>query len=125
MPTLCSFLTVSWVCLQSVIMHFLAISFFETTIIVDENTIVLHKIEIYICTSLSKLKIIGSPETKVISFRGLYNLLYYSVRKRPLHVLFFISISNIDHYILFPAKICILLLILHGLNYKPARVPPF
>ena len=32
---------------------------------------------------------------------------------------FFIFILNIDHYILFAAKICILLLILHGLNYKP------
>ena len=36
----------------------------------------------------------------------------------------FILILNIDHYILFAGKICILLLILHGLNYKNARVPP-
>ena len=57
-------------------------------------------------------------ETKFISFRGLYNLLYFSVRKLHWHVLFFF-ILNIDHYILFAAKICILLLILHGLKYKP------
>ena len=48
MPTLCSFLTVPWVGLQSVFMAFLGhtLSFFETIIIVDDNTIVLHKIEL-------------------------------------------------------------------------------
>ena len=61
---------------------------------------------------------------RVISFRGLYNLQYFSVRKLHWHVLF-CFILNIDHYILFAAKICILLLILHGLNYKPTRIPPF
>ena len=48
MPTLCPFLTVTCpVGLQSVIVAFLGhtISFFET-IIVDDNTIVLHKIEL-------------------------------------------------------------------------------
>ena len=47
MPALCPFLTVPWVGLQSVIMAFLGhtLSFFETIIIVDDNTIVLHKIE--------------------------------------------------------------------------------
>ena len=39
--------------------------------------------------------------------------------------LIFILLLNIDHYILFAVKICILLLILHGLNYKHARVPHF
>ena len=61
---------------------------------------------------------------KVISFRGLYNLLYFSVSKRPWHV-FFIFLLNIDHYTLFAATICILQLILHGLNDKPARETPF
>ena len=48
MPTLCSFLTVPWVGLRSVIMAFLGhtLSFFETIIIFDENTIVLPKIEL-------------------------------------------------------------------------------
>ena len=49
MPTLCPFLTVSCrVGMQSVIMAFLgqSLSFFETIIIVDDNTIVLHKIEL-------------------------------------------------------------------------------
>ena len=48
MPTLCPFLTVQWVGLQSVIMAFLGhtLSFFETIIIVDDNTIILHKIEL-------------------------------------------------------------------------------
>ena len=47
MPTLCPFRTVPWVGLQSVIMAFLGhtLSFFETIIIVDDNAIVLHKIE--------------------------------------------------------------------------------
>ena len=47
MPTLCPFLMVSWVGLQSVIMALLGhtLSFFETIIIVDDNTIVLHKID--------------------------------------------------------------------------------
>ena len=42
MPTLCPLLTVPcWVGIQSVIMHFLAILYhFETTIIIDDNTIV-------------------------------------------------------------------------------------
>ena len=46
MPTLCAFLKVPWVGLQSVIVAFLGhtLSFFETIIIVDDNTIVLHKI---------------------------------------------------------------------------------
>ena len=38
------------------------------------------------------------PETKVISFRGLYNLLYFSVRKASLASLI-IFILNIAHYI--------------------------
>ena len=48
MPTLCPFLAVPWVDLQSVIMAVLghSLSFFETIIIVDDNTIVLHKIEL-------------------------------------------------------------------------------
>ena len=46
MPTLCTFLTVPWVGLQSVIVAFLGhtLSNFEHIIIVDDNTIVLHKI---------------------------------------------------------------------------------
>ena len=46
MPSLCTFLTVPWVGLQSVIMAFLghALTFSETIIIVDDKTIVLHKI---------------------------------------------------------------------------------
>ena len=60
MPTLCLFLTVPWVGLQSVIVAFLGhtLSFFETIIIVDDITIVLHKIELEIRYSLNKLKII-------------------------------------------------------------------
>ena len=48
MPTLCPFLTVTWVGLQSVIVAFLChiLSFFETIKIVDDNIIVLHKIEL-------------------------------------------------------------------------------
>ena len=49
MPTLCPFLTVPCrVGLQSVIVAFLGptLSFFETIISVDGNTIVLHKIEL-------------------------------------------------------------------------------
>ena len=48
MPSLCPFLTVPWVGLQSVIMVFLGhtLSFIETIIIVDDNTFVLHKIEL-------------------------------------------------------------------------------
>ena len=48
MPYLCPLLTVSWVGLQSVILAFLGhtLSFFETIIIVDANTIVSHKIEL-------------------------------------------------------------------------------
>ena len=48
MPTLCPFLTVPWVGLQSVIMAFLGhtLSFFETMMIFDEKTIELHKIEL-------------------------------------------------------------------------------
>ena len=47
MPILCPFLTVQWVGLQSVIIAFLGhtLSFFETIIIVDDNTTVSHKIE--------------------------------------------------------------------------------
>ena len=46
-PTLCPFLTVPWVGLQFVSMAFLGhtLSIFETIIIVDDNTIVLRKIE--------------------------------------------------------------------------------
>ena len=60
MPSLCPFLTVPWVGLQSVVMAFLGhtLSFFETIIIVDDNTIVLHKIELLIFSSLNKLKTI-------------------------------------------------------------------
>ena len=48
MPTLCPFLTVPWVGLQSVIVAFLGhtLSFFENIIIVYDNTILLHKIEL-------------------------------------------------------------------------------
>ena len=48
MPTLCPFLIVPWVDLQSVIMAFLGHTriIFETIIIVDDNIIVLHKIEL-------------------------------------------------------------------------------
>ena len=46
------------------------LSCFETTIVFDDNTIVLHKTESYSCSSLSKLKIFRLRETKVISFRG-------------------------------------------------------
>ena len=50
MYTVCPFLTVQWVGLQSVIVAFLGhiLSFFETIIIVDDNIIVLHKIELKI-----------------------------------------------------------------------------
>ena len=60
MPTLYPFLTVPWVGLQSVIMAFLGhtLSLIETIIIVDDSTIVLNKIELLICSSLRKLKII-------------------------------------------------------------------
>ena len=46
MPTSCPFVTEPWVGLQSVIVAFLGhtLSFFETIIFVDDNTIVLHKI---------------------------------------------------------------------------------
>ena len=42
MPTLCTFLTVPWVGQQSLIVAFLGhtLSFFETILIVDDNTIV-------------------------------------------------------------------------------------
>ena len=48
MPTLCPFLAVPWVGLQSVIMTFLGhtLLYFEVIIIVDYNTILLHKIEL-------------------------------------------------------------------------------
>ena len=48
MPTLCPFLLVSWVGLQSVIVTFLGhtLSVFETIRIVDDKTIVIHKIEL-------------------------------------------------------------------------------
>ena len=48
MPSLCPFLKMTWVGLQSVIVAFLGhtLSFFETIIIVDDNTFVLHKIEL-------------------------------------------------------------------------------
>ena len=49
MPTLYPFLTEPWwVDLQSVIVAILGhtLSFFETIIVVDDNTIVLHKIEL-------------------------------------------------------------------------------
>ena len=48
MPSLFPFLTVPWVGLQSMIMAFLGhtLSFFETIINVDDNTIVLHKIDL-------------------------------------------------------------------------------
>ena len=47
MPTLCPFLTVPCVGLQSVIVAFPGhtLSLFETIIIVDDNAIVFHKIE--------------------------------------------------------------------------------
>ena len=48
MPSLCPLLTVPGVGLQSVIMAFLGhtLSFFETIKVVDDNTIVLHEIEL-------------------------------------------------------------------------------
>ena len=48
MPNLCPFLTVPWLGLLSVIMAFFGhtLSFFETIIIFDDNTIVLHQIEV-------------------------------------------------------------------------------
>ena len=48
MLSLCPFLTVPWVGLQSVIMSCLGhtLTLFETIIIVDDNIIVLHKIEL-------------------------------------------------------------------------------
>ena len=49
MPTMCPFLTVPrWVNQQSEIVVLLGhtLSFFETIIIVNDNTIVLHKIEL-------------------------------------------------------------------------------
>ena len=48
MHSLCPRLTVPWVGLQSVIMALLGhtLSFFETIIIVDANTIVLYKMEL-------------------------------------------------------------------------------
>ena len=48
MPTLCPFLMVPWVDMQSVIVafHGHTLSFFETMIIVGDKTIVLHKIEL-------------------------------------------------------------------------------
>ena len=48
MPSLCPFLMVPWVGLQPVIIVFFGhtLSFSETIIIVDDNTIVLHKIEL-------------------------------------------------------------------------------
>ena len=48
MPSLCPLLTVQGVGLQSVIMAFLGhtLSFFETIKVVDDNTIVLHEIEL-------------------------------------------------------------------------------
>ena len=58
-----------------------------------------------------------------MSYRGLYNLLYFSVRKLYLHVLICFILHN-EHYIVFAAKICILLLILHGFKYKSTSVPP-
>ena len=39
--------------------------------------------------------------------------------------LIFILILNMNHYILFAGKICILLLLLHGLDYEHARYPHF
>ena len=53
MPTLCPFHTLPCqVGLQSGIVAFLGhiLSFFETIIIVDDNTIVLHMIELQICS---------------------------------------------------------------------------
>ena len=48
MPTLYPFLAVIWVGLQSVIVAFLGhtVPFFEAIIFVDDNNIVLHKIEL-------------------------------------------------------------------------------
>ena len=48
MPSLCPFLKMPWVDLQSVIMAFSGhtLSFCETMKAVDDNTIVLHKIEL-------------------------------------------------------------------------------
>ena len=60
MHSFCTFLTVPWVGLQPVIVAFLShtLSFFETIIIVDDNTVVFHKIGSKIGSSLNKLKII-------------------------------------------------------------------
>ena len=124
MSTLCPFLKVPWVGLQSVITAFLShtLSFFlsfETTCItsVGDKTIVLHKI----CSSLNTY----NQRQKSLVFVGFVicyiHCVTCSVRKLNWHVFFFIL--NTDHYILFAAKTYILLLILHGLN-KPTRIPP-
>ena len=42
------------VCDYAILGH--TLTFFETTIIVYDNTVVLHMIELYTCSSLSKLK---------------------------------------------------------------------
>ena len=92
MTTVCPFFTVPCqVGLQSVIVVFLChtLFFFETIISVDDNTIVLHKIELKICSNLNKLKI-----SDISNFSGLYNWLYFSARKRPWHVLFFFYIEH-------------------------------
>ena len=48
MTALCPFLAVPWVDMQSVVVAFLGhtLSCFETIIIADDNTIILHKIEL-------------------------------------------------------------------------------
>ena len=50
---------------------------------------------------------------------------YILLLESALGMSYFIFILNIEHYVLFAAKIYILLLMLHGLNYKPLRVPQF
>ena len=52
-------------------------------------------------------------------------IICYNLCEKALLACLSLFILNIDHYILFAAKICILLQILHGLNYKPTGIPPF
>ena len=72
----------------------------------------------------ANLKSSNNKRQKSIVFVG-FIICYILVLESFIVMSFLISIMNIDHCILFAAEIRILLLILHCLNYKPARVPPF
>ena len=61
---------------------------------------------------------------KSVVFMG-YMICYILVLKSFIGMSYSFFILNIDHYILLAAKFCTLLLISHGLNYKPTRIPPF